>query len=145
MQSCTSLSDFKKMSPDTRAKKACNNDTTVKFYTNKYNNATHRLNKINNHLSKGYKAIQTCDTSTIYYPVKDPKTNKRTVEQSLQENCTTHIVPLTEYATNNMLTEKSELNHTISIAQKKIDPAFNSCFEKLKTFNARDAYDYYKN
>lgn len=145
LQSCTTLSDFKKMSPESRANKACKNDATVIFYTKKHDKASNRLSVINSLLSRGYKTIQTCDTSTVYYPVINPKTNKKTIEQTLQENCSTHVIPLTEYATNTILAEKSELINSIAIAKKSIDPAIKSCLNKVVKFNAEDAYNYYNN
>ena len=64
LNACTSLEDFQKMSPESRAHKTCNNDVTVRHYKSQIYQFTNEINQIDALLLKGYKTHENCTIIT---------------------------------------------------------------------------------
>jgi predicted ATP-dependent protease len=145
MQSCTTLDDFKKMTPQSRAQKACNADPTVQHHSNLVNNYTHKLNNISTLLNQGYKTVESCSTTTTKIPAINKKTQKHYYKSVFQETCHRDIVPLTEYATSRLLQQQQDLLPKLTYEKNAMDETFLTCFEKVVTFTPERAFKYYEN
>ena len=145
IQSCSTLEDFKKMTPQSRAQKACNADPTVQHYTNLVSNSNHQLNKISTLLNNGYKTVKSCTTTTTQVPIIHKNTQTLHYESVLQETCSDHIVLLTDFATNRLLDQQNQLLSKLPAAKISMDESFQSCFEKVVDFSPERAIKYYEN
>lgn len=146
MSGCTSLEDFQKMSPESRATKTCNADSTVNHYRYKANSSRDQIHRIETTLLRGYNTKESCTTITYNSDSSDKANIKNgKVRSSSKVICQDVVIPISDYAyevEKNRITELTNRHHEYSKLRQE---AFNSCYDKVVEMSAEKAFNRYDN
>ena len=169
LQSCTSLKDFQKMSPESRAQKTCGSDSKVMSYNRIARSANSQVIDLDRELSTGYKTITKCEETVIttnikkerdYYNDKDymryldakrKKDGKKTDPHKNKDvkkvikTCNEHIIVHSPRTIDAMVNRRNILMNEYSIAKQKSRESFSACFDVVKGYDAKTAYEIYDN
>lgn len=142
LNACTSLEDFQKMTPETRAYKACKNDVTVSFYRSKIYQLERDIEEIDSLLLRGYKTHKNCTVITY----KDNfKTNKEKPNKSIKKICTEVAIPLNDYIYEFEKNRRDSLTIELENFQNNKQINFDKCFNQVLSMTVEQAYNYYDN
>jgi hypothetical protein len=139
LNACTSLEDFQKMTPQTRAHKTCNNNVTVKHYKSQTYHLTNEINEIDELLLKGYKTHENCTTITYERTDKDKPVN------SIKKICTEVIIPLNDHVYESEKNRRAELALQLENAKDKKQSNFDKCFDQVLSMSVEQAYNRFDN
>ena len=171
LQSCTSLKDFQKMSPESRAQKTCGSDSKVMSYNRIARSANSQVIDLDRELSTGYKTITKCEETVIkmnikeerdYYNDKDymryldakrkkdgknknKNKNKNKDVKKVIKTCNEHIIVHSPRTIDAMVNRRNILMNEYSIAKQKSRESFSACFDVIKGYDAKTAYEIYDN
>mgnify|MGYP005622424559 FL=1 len=141
LNACTSLEDFQKMSPESRAHKTCNNDVTVRHYKSQIYQFTNEINQIDALLLKGYKTHENC--TIITYESNSSNGEKDKQKNSIKKICTEVVIPLSDYVYDHEKNRKSELVINLDNAKIQKQQAFDSCYNETLPMSAEQAFNHY--
>ena len=141
LNGCTSLEDFQKMSPGSRAHKTCNNDVTVRHYKSQIYQFTNEINQIDALLLKGYKTHENCTVITYESNTSDSEKDKQ--RNSIKKICTEVVIPLSDYVYDHEKNRKSELMINLDNAKIQKQQNFDSCYNKTLSMSAEQAFNHY--
>ena len=141
LNACTSLEDFQKMSPESRAHKTCNNDVTVRHYKSQIYQFTNEIDKIDTLLLKGYKTHENC--TIITYEGSSSNGEKTKQRNSIKKICTEVVIPLSDYVYNHEKNRKAELMINLDNARSHKQQNFDTCYNKTLPMSAEQAFNHY--
>ncbi len=146
MSGCTTLEDFQKMSPETRATKTCSSDVTVSHYRYKANSARNQIDNIDGLLRRGYKTKESCTTITYNSDSRDKSSkNKGEIRRSSKVICREVIIPISDYVYELEKNRRNELMNTLEDANQLRRVKFDSCYKKVINMSAENAFNRYDN
>ncbi len=143
LNGCTSLEDFQKMSPESRAHKTCNNDVTVRHYKSQVYQLTNEINQIDALLLKGYRTHENC--TVITYESNTLGDEKDKQKNSIKKICTEVVIPLTNYTYDHEKNKKSELMTNLGNAKSKKQQNFDQCYQKVLLMTPEQAFTRFDN
>ena len=143
LNACTSLEDFQKMSPESRAHKTCNNDVTVRHYKSQVYQFTSEINKINTLLLKGYRTHENC--TVITYESNSSNGEKDKQKNSIKKICTEVVIPINDYVYELEKNRRAELTVKLENSQNQKQSNFDICFDRILPMTAEQAYNRYDN
>ncbi len=139
LNGCTSLEDFQKMSPESRAHKTCKNDVTVRHYNSQVHQLSNEINQIDALLLKGYKTRENCTTITY------EKTSEGKPTNLIKKICTEVIIPISDYVYKFEEGRKANLAIELEEAKNRKQTNFDQCFEKVVSMSAEQAFNRFDN
>lgn len=143
LNACTSLEDFQKMSPESRAHKTCNNDVTVMHYKSQVYQLTNEISQIDALLLKGYKTHENCTVTT--YESNSSNGEKDKQRNSIKKICTEVVIPLNDYIYDHEKNRKSELMINLDNARIQKQQNFDTCYSKTLLMTAEQAFTRFDN
>lgn len=150
----SSLKDFQKMTASERSVKTCNNDHVVEHHRDRERKYSSEINSLETLLMNGYKTVQNCSTTVIDdrntylhtgYSIRNTTDVPKDPKKRIIKKCRNQIVPLTGYAVQKYEERKNELLPLLKDARDRKQSSFDSCFKKIRTLSAEEAFGYYKN
>jgi len=148
ISACTTVDDFRKMSPDERANRVCSRQANIKNLVAEKDQLTAAIQAAQADLGRGYKIHKQCNQVKVY---GNPTTSCQKTGNTV--NCT-------EYRPESYTTQCQELPVSINAelekekiqswtityqnTQQNLQNEWQKCYEFMKKTTPEEAYGYYK-
>lgn len=147
LPACTTLDDFRKMTPDQRARMVCDQQTVVKDYDKQIGQLSGQISESQIALSRGYKLHKQCHQIKTYgNPTTSCTThgNQTTCKESRPESyetrCTETPVPINPELEHNNINLWSM---SISTLQQSREQEWLRCYDATFRMSPEEAYNHY--
>lgn len=139
---CSSVEDFQKMSPASRAHKVCNDDPTIYRLASSIRRNNYQINELDDLLVKGYSTTQSCRT-TVSHGGQKNKDGSYVLRE--RKTCVDNQIPLTQYAINKYSADIVNLTLSTKKLSVKSEVLLSKCLVKTSTLSAEQAFNIYDN
>ncbi len=146
LAACTTLDDFRKMTPDQRARQVCDQQSTVRNYDQQISLLSRQISESQIALSRGYKLHQQCHQVKVYgNPTTTCTTNgnqttcKESRPESYETRCTETPVPI------NPDLERSNIGQwstSMTSLQFNREQEWLRCYDSISRMSPEEAYNH---
>lgn len=144
---CTSVTDFKKMSPDERAKKVCLNQKIIKNYSRQIELNQSKVADSQAALDKGYRVHQQCeqvkfygDAATTCSTLGDFVNCQTSRPTSYETRCNESPVSINPDLERSNIAQRLQ---TVASLKEAARHELQRCYQAVYRMSPEDAYKYY--
>ena len=144
LTACTTLDDFKKMTPDQRARQVCDQLQSVRLYNQQIEALSGQIGESQLALARGYKIHKQCQQVKVYgNPTTtcttqgNQTTCKETRPESHETRCTETPAPISPDLERNNITQWSM---TISTLENNKQLEWRRCYDSIYPLPPEEAY-----